>query len=247
MLPSEIQNSPQTRRWEGFLIFGNFSSFKTPSLGRVSIPNSFVSLFIFYILSYLLSKRIGCLFGCLVSSASIQKLFCGICSAFKWSFDEFVGEKVVSLSYSSFIFWTYVLKSRHSHCEIHVHQALLESCHSNQAERTKECTCSVKPQWCLKCQEPMEKVLNTITLDGSWSWNQWEAVAACTWHRTIDSWVPWQVCPVHAFIRLPICCSSCLFLTGSLLISLLGWALKMYKGYFTPKKIERLQYITSLF
>ena len=30
--------------------------------------------------------------GCLVSSASIQKLFCGSCWAFKWSFDEFVGE-----------------------------------------------------------------------------------------------------------------------------------------------------------
>ena len=31
-----------------------------------------------------------------MSSASIQKLFCGIYSAFKCSFDEFVGEKVVS-------------------------------------------------------------------------------------------------------------------------------------------------------
>ena len=30
-------------------MFGNFSSFKTPSPGQVSIPNSFVSLFIFYI------------------------------------------------------------------------------------------------------------------------------------------------------------------------------------------------------
>ena len=30
----------------------------------------------------------------------IQKLFCGIFSVFKCSFDEFVGEKVVSLSYS---------------------------------------------------------------------------------------------------------------------------------------------------
>ena len=139
----------------------------------------------------------GCLSGYLMFSASIQKLFCGICSAFKWSFDEFVGEKLVSPSYSSFIFWTYVLKSRHSHCEIHVHQALLQSCHSNQAEGTKECTCSRKPQWYLKCQEPMDKRLNTITLDGSWSWNQWEAVVACTWHRTktIDSWAPWQVCP----------------------------------------------------
>ena len=33
----------------------------------------------------------------------VQKLFCGICSVFKWSFDEFVGEKMVSWSYSSAI------------------------------------------------------------------------------------------------------------------------------------------------
>ena len=38
-----------------------------------------------------------------MSSAGIQKLFCGIYSAFKCSFDEFVGEKVFSLSYSSAI------------------------------------------------------------------------------------------------------------------------------------------------
>ena len=84
-------------------MFGKFSSFTTPSPGRVSVPNSFVSLFIFYILSYLLSKTMGCLSGCLVSCVSTQKLFCGICSAFKRFFDEFVGEKVVSLSYSSAI------------------------------------------------------------------------------------------------------------------------------------------------
>ena len=36
-------------------------------------------------------------------SAGIQKLFCGIYSAFKCSFDEFVGEKVFSPSYSSAI------------------------------------------------------------------------------------------------------------------------------------------------
>ena len=83
-------------------MFGNFS-FTTPSLGWVSVPNSFVSLFVFYILSYLLSKRMGCLSGCLMSSASIQKLFCGTFSVFKWFFDEFVEEKVVSLSYSSAI------------------------------------------------------------------------------------------------------------------------------------------------
>ena len=69
--------------------------------GSLSLP--LFSLFLFYIFSYLLSKTMGCFSGCLVSSASIQKLFCGICSAFKCSFDEFVGEKVVSLSYSSTI------------------------------------------------------------------------------------------------------------------------------------------------
>ena len=77
--------------------------FKTPFAGRISIPTSFVSLFIFYILSYLLLKTMGCLSGCLMSSASIQKLFCGICSAFKCPFYEFLEEKVVSSFYSSAI------------------------------------------------------------------------------------------------------------------------------------------------
>ena len=45
----------------------------------------------------------GCFSGCLMSSANIQKLFYGIYSAFKCSVDEFVGEKVVSPSYSSTI------------------------------------------------------------------------------------------------------------------------------------------------
>ena len=45
----------------------------------------------------------GCFSGRLISSASDQKLFRGVCSAFKCSFDEFVGEKVVSPSYSSAI------------------------------------------------------------------------------------------------------------------------------------------------
>ena len=38
-----------------------------------------------------------------MSSASDHKLFCEVCSAFNCSFDEFVGEKVVSPSYSSAI------------------------------------------------------------------------------------------------------------------------------------------------
>ena len=69
-----------------------------------SVPTSFVSLFIFYIFSYLLSKTMGCFSWCLMSSDGIQKLFCEIYSEFKCSFDEYVGEKMVSPSYSSAIF-----------------------------------------------------------------------------------------------------------------------------------------------
>jgi len=78
-------------------------SFKTPFLGWSSVLPSFVSFFVLYIFSYLLLKTMGCFSGCLMSSAGIQKLFCGIYSAFKCFFDEFVGEKVVSPSYSSAI------------------------------------------------------------------------------------------------------------------------------------------------
>ena len=48
-------------------------------------------------------EELGSFSGCLMSSAGIQKLFCGIYSMFKCSFDEFVGEKVFSRSYSSAI------------------------------------------------------------------------------------------------------------------------------------------------
>ena len=88
---------------ECFLVFGNFSLFKTPLLGWSSVPTSSVSLFVFYIFSYLLLKKMGCFSGCLMSFAGIQKLFCGIYSVFKCSSDEFVGEKVASPSYSSAI------------------------------------------------------------------------------------------------------------------------------------------------
>ena len=63
-------------------------------------PYLFCLSFYLYIFSYLLLKTMGCLSGCLMSSASIQMLFCVIYSAFKCSFDEFVGEKLVSPSYS---------------------------------------------------------------------------------------------------------------------------------------------------
>ena len=59
----------------------------------------------FYLLyfSYLLLKTVGCFSRCLMSSAGIQKLFCGFYLVFKCSFDELVWEKVVSPSYSSAI------------------------------------------------------------------------------------------------------------------------------------------------
>ena len=84
-------------------LFLKFPSWdRLPFPGRSSLPTSFVSFFVFCIFSYLFLKTMICLSGCLMSSASIQKLFCIIYSVLKCSFDEF-GEKVVSLSYSSAI------------------------------------------------------------------------------------------------------------------------------------------------
>ena len=88
--PLRFQNSPQTCLCKGFLLCGNFSSFTTSSPGWVSIPNSFVIICVFYILSYLLSKRMGCLSGCLGALhqhsevvlwklISIQMIFWWIC------------------------------------------------------------------------------------------------------------------------------------------------------------------------
>ena len=76
---------------------------RLPSRDRVpSLP--LLSLFsVFYIFSYLFWKTMICFSGYLMSSASIQKLFCEVYSALKCSFDEFVREKVVSPSYSSTI------------------------------------------------------------------------------------------------------------------------------------------------
>ena len=48
--------SAQIRQWEGFLVFGNFSLFKTPFPGWNSIPPSFVPFFVFCIFPYLLLK-----------------------------------------------------------------------------------------------------------------------------------------------------------------------------------------------
>ena len=88
--PLRFQNSPTyplVRGFPGVWILLLFYD----SLPWISVPNSLVSLFIFYILSYLLLKTMGCLSGCLMSSASVQKVFCGIYSVFKCSFNEYVG------------------------------------------------------------------------------------------------------------------------------------------------------------
>ena len=77
---------------------------KLPSQdGAPSLPLLSLFFFVFYIFSYLSLKTMICFSGCLMSSASIQKLFCGVYSALKCSFEEFVREKVVSPSYSSAI------------------------------------------------------------------------------------------------------------------------------------------------
>ena len=102
MLPSVVPRLATDSAVRVFPVFGNLSFLD--SLPRTDLhPYLFCLTFIFYIFSYLLLKTMGCFSGCLMSSFSIQKLFCGIFSAFKCSFDEFVGEKVVSPSYSSAI------------------------------------------------------------------------------------------------------------------------------------------------
>ena len=81
-----LETSPLLRlpSWDGSLSLTLLSLF----LSLIFCPTSF-------------RRQWTAFFGCLMSSASVQKLFCGICSAFKCSFNEFVGEKVVSSSYSS--------------------------------------------------------------------------------------------------------------------------------------------------
>ena len=95
-----FQNSQQIMPVGGFPAVWKCLFLHNPSPGWVSVPKSFVSVFVFYILSYLLLKRLGCLSRCLMSFTCIQKLFCGSSLTFKSSFDEFVREKVVPTFYS---------------------------------------------------------------------------------------------------------------------------------------------------
>ena len=102
-LPSEIQKLPPDPPVQGFPGIWKLPLLRLPSPdGSPSL--ALLSLFLSFIfLSYLLLKTMGCFSGHLMTSASDQKLFCEVCSVFSYSFDEFVGEKVVSPSYSSAI------------------------------------------------------------------------------------------------------------------------------------------------
>ena len=104
MLPSVVPRLPTNSAVRVFPGVWKLLSFlRLPSWdGAPSLP--LLSLFLSFIFfSYLLSKTMGHFSGCLMSSAGSQKLFCGIYSVFKCSFDGFVGEKVISPSYSSTI------------------------------------------------------------------------------------------------------------------------------------------------
>ena len=109
MLPSVVPRLMTDSAVRVFPGVWKLLSFKNSLPGTELHPYLFCLSFVFYIFFYLLSKTMGCFSGCLMSSAGIQKLFCGIYSAFKCSFDEFVGEKVVSPSYSSTIFHSSIL------------------------------------------------------------------------------------------------------------------------------------------
>ena len=101
--PLRFQNSPQTCQWEGFLVFGNFSSFKTPFLGWISIPNSFCLSF--YLLYFVLPpfKDNGWLFWvldvlCQHSEVVLWNML-NIQMFFQWIFGRESGLPILFLCY----------------------------------------------------------------------------------------------------------------------------------------------------
>ena len=116
-------------------MLGNFSSFKTTVPGQISVPTSFVSLFLFYILSHRLSKTMGCLSGSLMSSASIQKLFCGICSAFNVLSMNLWGESRLSVLFLRHLRTASELNSAfYRHSKLSFHSASDLGCKWNWTE-----------------------------------------------------------------------------------------------------------------
>ena len=96
-------------------------------------------------------KTMICFSGCLMSSASLQKLFCEVCSALKCSFEEFVREKVVFPSYSSAIFpspprMNIILNDVHciAQCTLSKkpqEKLLLSLCMLNKYPSSEQCVC----------------------------------------------------------------------------------------------------------
>ena len=116
-------------------MLGNFSSFKTTVPGQISVPTSFVSLFLFYILSHRLSKTMGCLSGSLMSSASIQKLFSGICSAFNVLSMNLWGESRLSVLFLRHLRTASELNSAfYRHSKLSFHSASDLGCKWNWTE-----------------------------------------------------------------------------------------------------------------
>ena len=103
MLPSvlpKLGTDSAVRRFPGVWKLLSFQDSLPGTELRPSLFCLFFCLLYFFLPPF---EDLGCFSGCLMSSAGIQKLFCGIYWAFKCSFDEFVGEKVFSPSYSSAI------------------------------------------------------------------------------------------------------------------------------------------------
>ena len=100
-LPSEMCKHPSDTPVRGFPGVWKLPLLLLPS--RDGSPSLvLLSLFLSFIFCPTSFRRQWAAFlGYLMSSARDQKLFCGVCSAFEYSFNEFVGEKVVSPSYSS--------------------------------------------------------------------------------------------------------------------------------------------------
>ena len=101
-LPSEIQKLPPDLPVREFTGVWKLPLLRLPSRDG-SLSLTLLSLFLSFYFILPPFEDNGCFSGHLMSSASNQKLFCRVCSAFKCSFDEFVGEKMVSPSYSSTI------------------------------------------------------------------------------------------------------------------------------------------------
>lgn len=94
--PLGFLSSPLTSPVRGFPVVWELLHDSHPTTG----PRSKIlcSPFHLYPLPCLLPRRLVCFSGHLGSSAGLQRLFCESCSMCRWSFDAFVGKKVVSLS-----------------------------------------------------------------------------------------------------------------------------------------------------